>query len=96
VAVMEDQEPPVVVVAVSRKNKDDKEELVAWKFKAVLGVRYPPNIEIVRLEALPSEDTDAKNTPQPPPVDEAQFIIEGEHGLENGDPVVVQKDEEEK
>jgi RND family efflux transporter MFP subunit len=94
-ALMEDQDPPLVVVAEEvevQKNKESgKGEQVgkARKLRAHLGVRDRSQhlVEILRLEN-PATQKDV-------PIEEALFIIEGGHGLEDGDRVKVEKHEKE-
>jgi multidrug efflux pump subunit AcrA (membrane-fusion protein) len=96
-AVMEDEDPPTVVIAEdikTAKNKEGKEETtaVARRLQVELGVRDRRNraVEIRRL-------TD----PEPDPkkkwhgeLKDAQFIIEGAAGLQTGDPVKLAADED--
>jgi membrane fusion protein (multidrug efflux system) len=91
-ALMEDQEPPLVVVVKdlkTEKNEEGKEEKLgkARKLRAVLGVRDRDRhlVEIVRLEPLEKGE--------PAPVREALFVIEGGNGLHDDDAVKLGEDE---
>ena len=83
-ALMEDHDPPYVVIAQDvemKKNKDGHDEKVgkARKVCAYLGVRDREHrtVEILRLE-----DTEKKEAI---PVAGTLFILEGGHGLHDGD-----------
>jgi multidrug efflux pump subunit AcrA (membrane-fusion protein) len=90
-ALMEDQEPPLVVVVKevkTEKNEEGKEEKLgkARKLRAVLGVRDRDRhlVEIVRLE------TPEKG--EPVPVREALFVIEGGNGLHDDDALKLEEE----
>ncbi len=83
-ALQEDQEPPIVVVAVeveTKKNAEGKEEKLAKarRVQATLGVRDRSKhlVEIVRLF-----DPETKKTVDP---DDVLYLIEGGYGLHSGD-----------
>jgi RND family efflux transporter MFP subunit len=87
-ALMEDHDPPFVVIAEdvqTKKNKDGEDEKIgkARKLHAYLGVRDRVNhtVEILRLE-----DPEKKEAPA---VANTLFIVEGGHGLHDGDPVKI-------
>jgi RND family efflux transporter MFP subunit len=82
-ALMEDQEPPLVVVAedVKTETKEGKEERTgkAKRLRAHIGVRDRAH-HVVEIHKL--EDPESKKTI---PAAQALFIVEGGHGLHNGD-----------
>lgn len=85
-ALLEDQEPPAVVVAgeVTRaKDAEGKEEKrgKARQLRAVLGVR---DRERHRVELLHLEDPETGKEVSPRDV---LFVVEGAHGLQDGDPL---------
>jgi multidrug efflux system membrane fusion protein len=89
-ALMEDHDPPFVVIAQevrTKKNKDDQEEKTgtARRVYAFLGVRDREHrtVEIVRLE-----DPEKKEAI---PVPGRLFIFEGGHGLRDGDAVKIEE-----
>jgi RND family efflux transporter MFP subunit len=94
-AVIEDQNPPVVVVVEKMqtvKNAEtgkDEEIGVARRLQAKLGIRDRRRgiVEILSLE-----DPETKQTVS---VEEANFVVEGGHGLESGDKVKLEAEEEE-
>ncbi len=92
-AVMEDEEPPSVVIVeniVTGKNADGKEETtgVARRLQVELGVRDRTlhQIEILRL-------TDPENKWHGD-LKEAQFIVTGLQGLQTGDAVKLEADDD--
>ena len=95
-ALMEDQNPPGVVLAYDVKPVLNKEKLkeekigTALKFRARLGVRdrRMQTVEIIGLENYP----EGKN--EVPALEEAVFIIKGAQGLEDNEPVKIQVEEE--
>jgi RND family efflux transporter MFP subunit len=93
-ALIEDEVPPGVVVvegATTKKNDEGKEEQVgtARRLQATIGYRdrVLHQVEIVRLE-----DKDKKWTGT---LEEALFIVEKGQGLQTGDPVKLEEEEEE-
>jgi len=91
-AVLEDQDPPGVVIAEQvETKKDDKgeEEKIgkARKLQATLGVRdrHKHLVEILELK-----DPEKK---EPFKIQDVVFIKEGGFGLHNGDPIKLSKDE---
>jgi multidrug efflux system membrane fusion protein len=93
-AVMEDQDPPVVIVVEDiepKMNADGKEEQVgkARRLRAVLGMRSRllHQVEIVRLD-----DPDKKWQGS---LDSAQFVVEKNQGLQTGDAVRLEEEEAE-
>jgi multidrug efflux system membrane fusion protein len=92
-ALMEDTDPPMVVVVEDLKpvkNKDGKDEErgKARKLRAKIGVRDPneKRVEILGLE------NDKK---EPVPIENALFVVKGGYGLQNDDPVKLEQDEDE-
>jgi multidrug efflux pump subunit AcrA (membrane-fusion protein) len=93
-AVMEDQDPPVVIVVEDiepKMNADGKEEQVgkARRLRAVLGMRSRllHQVEIVRLD-----DPEKKWQGS---LDSAQFVVEKGQGLQTGDAVRLEEEEAE-
>ena len=89
-ALMEDQDPPFVVIAQDvevKKNKDGHDEKIgkARKVNAYLGVRDREHrtVEILRLE-----DPEKKEAI---PVAGTLFILDGGHGLHDGDLVKIEE-----
>jgi RND family efflux transporter MFP subunit len=83
-ALQEDQEPPIVVVAVdveTRKNAEGKEEKLAKakRLQATIGVRDRSQhvVEIIRLF-----DPETKKNVDP---DDVLYLVEGGYGLHSGD-----------
>jgi RND family efflux transporter MFP subunit len=96
-AVSEDEDPPSVVVAESvqtRKNDEGKEETVAVarRLQVELGVRDRKNhaVEIIRLTD-PEKDAAKKWKGD---LKEAQFVVEGGAGLQTGDTLKLEADED--
>jgi multidrug efflux pump subunit AcrA (membrane-fusion protein) len=96
-AVMEDEEKPTVVIVEDikkEKNADGKEETVgtARRLEAVLGMRDRKNhqVEIVRLED-PDKESKKKWTGE---VKDQQFVVEKGLGLQTGDKVKLEVEEE--
>lgn len=88
-ALMEDQDPPLLVIADEvqvKKHPEHGDEQIgkARKLRAFLGIRdrAQNRVEILRLED-PATKKDVA-------VQEALFIVEGGHGLHDGDPLKVQ------
>jgi RND family efflux transporter MFP subunit len=91
-ALMEDTDPPTVVIVADLKpvkNKDGKEEEQgkARKLRARLGVRdrNERRAEIIGLE------TDKK---EPIPIENALFVIKGGNGLQDGDVVKLEQEDD--
>jgi multidrug efflux pump subunit AcrA (membrane-fusion protein) len=89
-AVMEDEEPPTVVIVENiktEKNAEGKEETtgVARRLQAELGIRDRSNhqVEIIRL--IDPEKDPAKKWQGD--IKDAQFVVEGGAGLQTGDAV---------
>jgi multidrug efflux system membrane fusion protein len=92
-ALMEDTDPPTVVVvadlkAVKNKDGKDEEQGKARKLRVRLGVRdrSERRVEILGLE------TDKK---EPVPFEDALFVVKGGNGLQDGDAVKLEQDEDE-
>jgi RND family efflux transporter MFP subunit len=94
-ALIEDQDPPVVVIiekleTIKNKETDKDEEIgVARRLRATIGVR---NRRQGVVEILSLEDPETKQTFS---VEDANFVIEGGQGLETGDKVKLEAEEEE-
>ncbi len=96
-AVMEDEDPPTVVVVENiktEKNAEGKPETtgVARRLQVTLGMRDRRNhaIEIVRLTD-PETEAEKKWHGE---LKDAQFVTEGGAGLQTGDPVKLDVDED--
>jgi RND family efflux transporter MFP subunit len=96
-AVSEDEEVPTVVIVEDikqEKNADGKEEAVgtARRLQAVLGVRDRKlhQVEILRLED-PDKESKKKWTGE---VKDQQFVVEKGQGLQTGDKVKLEVEEE--
>jgi RND family efflux transporter MFP subunit len=87
-ALMEDQDPPTVIVVTAEKNKEDKVEHKARQLEAMIGVRDRDQ-HLVELLGL----RDAEAHKDVPLRDNMLFVIEGGHGLETGDLVALPKEE---
>jgi RND family efflux transporter MFP subunit len=95
-ALLEDQEEPAVLVVTTEKKKNEKgeeeEEHHVRKYQVKLGLRdrdkHPHKVEIVGL-------IDAKEKKAVPLEKDTLFVVEGGHGLEDGD-LVKEKEEEHK
>jgi hypothetical protein len=90
-ALMADQDPPMVVVVTSEKNKEGKVISKATKLQALVGVRDRQR-NLVELRGL----KDPEHNKDVPYQESMLFVVEGGHGLESGDPVELPKDEHEK
>jgi membrane fusion protein (multidrug efflux system) len=87
-ALLEDQDPPAVLVAVPEKNDKGEEVHKAHKYVAVVGLRDRAKH---RVELVGLRDPETRKDV---PIDEhMEFITEGGHGLEDGD--LVKEEEEE-
>jgi RND family efflux transporter MFP subunit len=95
-ALLEDQDPPTVIVLdklETKKNKEDKEEKVgvARRLQATVGVR---DREWHVVEILALKDPEKKGTV---PVEGALIITKGANGLRNDDPVrIAEEDDDDK
>src|SRR5262249_17426963 len=92
-AVMEDQNEPFVIVVQdtkTEKNAEGEEETVgeAHKLRAILGVRDRERhvVEILGLEKGEKKE-------KVPLEDDLLFVVEGGHGLHDGDEVRVKQEE---
>jgi multidrug efflux system membrane fusion protein len=92
-ALMEDTDPPTVVIvadlkAVKNKDGKDEEQGKARKLRVRLGVRdrNERRVEILGLE------TDKK---EPVSFEDALFVVKGGNGLQDGDAVKLEQEEEE-
>jgi RND family efflux transporter MFP subunit len=94
-AVLEDQDPPAVVVVEEIKTEKNKETQKpeklgkARKLYAELGIRDRERVEILELFA----DRDKK---EKVPAKDAWFVTEGVHGLQTGDLLKLEEHKEEK
>ncbi len=93
-ALMEDEDEPAVVVVehVHEEKHEEKEETVgeAKKLRPILGVR---DREKHLVEILGLEDPEKKEKVS---LDGLLFVVEGGHGLHDGDEVRIEKEETEK
>jgi hypothetical protein len=93
---MDDQDPPAVVIAEDVKPKENeethKEEQVgkARRLRAVVGVR---DRRLHAVELLRLEDPEKKT--EVPFDDNTWFVTKGKNGLETGDVVKLEQEEEE-
>ncbi len=92
-ALIEDQDPPAVIVVKdlkTEKNKEGKEEKLgkAQVLTAEIGLRDREHVELLRLKA--------REKKEPVAIDGAWFITKGGHGLQDDDPVKLEEEEEEK
>lgn len=92
-ALLEDMDPPGVVVVEDLKevtNKDGKveERGKARKLRVKIGVRdqHDHRVEVLALMTDKNE---------PVPIDSAHFIVKGANGLQDGDPVRLMQEEDE-
>jgi RND family efflux transporter MFP subunit len=93
-ALMEDQDPPAVIIVEHlevKKNADGKDEKrgKARKLVAKVGLR-DRRWHVVEILGL--EDPEKKQTV---PLQDVLFVIEGNHGLQDGDDVKLDEEEEE-
>jgi HlyD family secretion protein len=93
-AIMEDQDPPAVMVVEHMETKDKEGQPVqfgkARKLTATLGVR---DREKHVTEILKLEDPETKESV---PIEDAVFVVDGLHGLRDGDVLKIEKDEPKK
>ncbi len=92
-ALMEDQEPPSVIVIKdlkTEKNKDGKEEKIgkAQILAAEIGLRDGEHVELLGLKTPEKKE--------PVSIEGAWFIIKGGYGLHDDDPVKLESDDKEK
>lgn len=97
-ALLEDQDPPGIVVVEDVKvvtNKEGKEEKIgkARKLRAIVGIRDRrwKVVEILGLED-PEKEPDKRRAV--PPLEEALIVTKGAHGLQTDDPVKLEEEEE--
>jgi RND family efflux transporter MFP subunit len=90
-AVMEDHDPPLIVVVEKEKDRKDPKKMieVAHLYEAILGVA---DREHHVVELLGLQDPATKKAV---PLEELHVIVEGGHGLENGDPIKIEEPEKE-
>jgi RND family efflux transporter MFP subunit len=91
-ALMEDQDPPAVVVIKdlkAEKNKEGKEEKIgkAQILSADIGLRDREHVEVLSLKT--------REKKEPVPIEGTWFIIKGGHGLHDDDPVKLEEEEKE-
>jgi multidrug efflux pump subunit AcrA (membrane-fusion protein) len=95
-AINEDEQRPTVVIVIESKTKNEKGEeetaFVARRLEVVLGIRDRSlhQIEILRLED--PEKNPAKKWQGN--IADALFVVEGGHGLQTGDVVKMEAEEE--
>jgi RND family efflux transporter MFP subunit len=92
-ALMDDQEPPAVIVVEQLKEQTNDEGKTvqvgkARRLQATIGVR---NREWQKVEILALKDPDKKEKVS---VQDALFVTKGGQGLRDGDDVVIQQEEE--
>jgi RND family efflux transporter MFP subunit len=92
-AVMDDQEPPAVIVVEQLKEQTNDEGKTvqvgkAHRLQATVGVR---NREWQKVEILALKNPDTKEKVS---VENALFVTKGGQGLRDGDDVVIQEEEE--
>jgi RND family efflux transporter MFP subunit len=81
-ALLEDQEEPAVLVAIPGKNEKGEDEYKVHKYQVKLGLR---DKEKHKVEILGLIDAEKKTIPLEKTT---LFVVEGGHGLEEGDQVV--------
>jgi RND family efflux transporter MFP subunit len=91
-ALMEDQDPPAVIVVKdlkTEKNKEGKEEKTgkAQILTAEIGLRDHEHVELLSLKTLDKKE--------PVAIDGAWLIVKGGHGLHDDDPVKLEEEEKE-
>lgn len=89
-ALMEDQDPPAVIVVQdlkTEKNKEGKEEKLgkAQILTAEIGLRDHEHVELLSLKSREKKEL--------VPIEETWFIIKGGHGLHDDDPVKIEEEE---
>jgi membrane fusion protein (multidrug efflux system) len=92
-ALLEDRDPPTVVVVrdlKTEKNEEGKEEKVgkAQILSAEVGLRDREHVEILSLKTLEKK--------QPVAIQDVLFVTKGAQGLHDDDPVKLEEEEEEK
>jgi RND family efflux transporter MFP subunit len=100
-AILEDQEPPAVVVVdkvhetVKDKEGNEKEveKRIAFRLLVKLGIRdrREQRVEIVELTNHKGKDPKKMH----PPVAAPDYVIEGGHGLKDGDEVKIEEEKKE-
>src|SRR5262249_27766813 len=93
-AIMEDQDPPAVIVVENletKKNKEGKDEQIgkARKLQVILGIR---DREFQVVEVLRFQDPEKKADVK---VEDAQVVVKGAHGLQTDDVVKIEEEEDE-
>jgi RND family efflux transporter MFP subunit len=91
-ALIEDQDPPAVVVIKdlkTEKNKEGKEEKIgkAQILSADIGLRDREHVEVLSLKTREKKES--------VPIEGTWFIIKGGHGLHDDDPVKLEEEEKE-
>jgi RND family efflux transporter MFP subunit len=98
-ALLEDQEEPAVLVVTSEKKKNEKgveeEEHEVHKYLVKLGLRDRDKHKVEILGLIDPKEKDAKEKKILPVEKDTEFVVEGGHGLEDGDHVKEKKEEEE-
>lgn len=98
-ALLEDQKDPAVLVVTTEKEKNEKgeeeEHQVVHKYQVELGLRDRDKHKVEILGLIDPKEKDAKEKKVLPVEKDALFIVEGGHGLEDGDHVKEKKEEEE-
>jgi RND family efflux transporter MFP subunit len=92
-AIMEDQDPPMVVVVKDHKegkNKEGKDEETgtAWRLRVKTGIRD----RVLHLVEILSVDDPEKKWQGS--LDTAKFVVERGQGLRNGDPIKLEAEDE--
>jgi RND family efflux transporter MFP subunit len=94
-AVLEDQDPPGVVVVRETKEEDEKEATPkAFRLPVKLGIRDRHNKRIEILELDPEHSKDKTPEQRRKDVQAALYVVQGGHGLEDKDKVKVKEAKE--
>jgi RND family efflux transporter MFP subunit len=89
-AVLDDQDPPVVVLVMDTKEEGEKEPTPkAYRYPVKLGIR---DRDKKRIEILELDPDHSKG--KAPAISETRFVTVGGHGLQDKDPVKVEKPKE--
>src|SRR5262249_9927021 len=94
-ALLEDQDPPTVVIVadlhkqINEETKKEEDVGTAQRVRAIIGIR-DRRWHVVELLGL----EDPKKKEQVPINDQLQFVVKGGHGLEDGDKVKLEVDED--
>lgn len=92
-ALLEDQEEPAVLIVETEKTKNEKgeevEEHKVHKLQAKLGLRDRNKHRVEILALIDKEKKKEEEVEK-----DTLFVVEGGHGLEDDDPVTLQKEEE--